>query len=174
MLIDFPIFIAPSFYKLDFSDLPCLIGAFAMGPISGLFIQIIRIIVKLLLKPTSTAFVGEIAAFIFSCVYCLVASIIYQNNRTKKGAYIAIVIGSLSMIIVSAISNYSFIIPFYSKLYNMPLEAIISLGSAIFPMIDSLFEFVICCVMPFNIIKTIIVSGSTMLLYKRIAPLLKG
>lgn len=173
MIIDFPIFIAPSFYKLDIGDLPCLIGAFAMGPVSGLFIQIIKILVKLLFKPTSTAFVGEIAAFIFSSTYCLVASIIYQKNRNKRGANIAIIIGSLSMILVSAIANYYFIIPFYSRLYNMPLEAIISLGSAIFPIIDSLFMFVICCVVPFNIVKVAIIDVLTMLLYKRIAPLLR-
>lgn len=173
MIIDFPIFIAPSFYKLDISDLPCLIGAFAMGPVSGLFIQIIKILVKLLFKPTSTAFVGEIAAFIFSSTYCLVASIIYQKNRNKRGANIAIIIGSLSMILVSAIANYLFIIPFYSRLYNMPLEAIISLGSAIFPIIDSLFMFVICCVVPFNIVKVAIIDVLTTLLYKRIAPLLR-
>ena len=173
MIIDFPIFIAPSFYKLDIGDLPCLIGAFAMGPVSGLFIQIIKILVKLLFKPTSTAFVGEIAAFIFSSTYCLVASIIYQKNRNKRGANIAIIIGSLSMILVSAVVNYYFIIPFYSRLYNMPLEAIISLGSAIFPIIDSLFMFVICCVVPFNIVKVAIIDVLTMLLYKRIAPLLR-
>lgn len=173
MIIDFPIFIAPSFYKLDIGDLPCLIGAFAMGPVSGLFIQIIKILVKLLFKPTSTAFVGEIAALIFSSTYCLVASIIYQKNRNKRGANIAIIIGSLSMILVSAIVNYLFIIPFYSRLYNMPLEAIISLGSAIFPIIDSLFMFVICCVVPFNIVKVAIIDVLTMLLYKRIAPLLR-
>lgn len=173
MIIDFPIFIAPSFYKLDIGDLPCLIGAFAMGPVSGLFIQIIKILVKLLFKPTSTAFVGEIAAFIFSSTYCLVASIIYQKNRNKRGANIAIIIGSLSMILVSAIANYLFIIPFYSRLYNMPLEAIIGLGSAIFPIIDSLFMFVICCVVPFNIVKVAIIDVLTMLLYKRIAPLLR-
>ena len=173
MIIDFPIFIAPSFYKLDIGDLPCLIGAFAMGPVSGLFIQIIKILVKLLFKPTSTAFVGEIAAFIFSSTYCLVASIIYQKNRNKRGANIAIIIGSLSMILVSAVVNYYFIIPFYSRLYNMSLEAIISLGSAIFPIIDSLFMFVICCVVPFNIVKVAIIDVLTMLLYKRIAPLLR-
>lgn len=174
MIIDFPIFIAPSFYKLDIADLPCLIGAFAMGPIAGLFIQIVKIIVKLLFKPTSTAFVGEIASFIFSSVYCLTASIIYKNNRSKKGANIAIIVGSLAMIVVSALGNYLFIIPVYSNMYNMSLESIIDLGRAIFPIINDLLGFVICCVVPFNIIKTGIVDVLTILLYKRIAPLLKG
>lgn len=173
MIIDFPIFVAPSFYKLDIGDLPCLIGAFAMGPIPALFIQIIKILIKILIKPTSTAFIGEIAAFITSCVYCVVASIFYQNNKSKKGAIKAIIIGSVAMSIVSTIANYLFIIPAFSSLYGMPLEAIIGLGNAIFPIIKDLLSFCICCVLPFNIIKAVLIDVLTILLYKHISPLLK-
>lgn len=173
MIIDFPIFVAPGFYKLDIGDLPCLIGAFAMGPIPALFIQIIKILVKMLIKPTSTAFIGEIAAFIFSSSYCLVASIIYQANKTKNGAKKAIIIGSIVMIVVSVVANYLFIIPAYSKLYGMPLEAIIGLGNKIFPIVKDLLSFVLCCVLPFNIIKAALVDILTLILYKHISPLLK-
>lgn len=174
MLIDFPIFVAPSFYKLDIGDLPCLIGAFAMGPIPGLFIQIIKILLKLLLKPTSTAFIGEVAAFIFSSSYCISASIIYQSNKSKKGAIKAIIIGSIIMVLVSTLANYGFILDAYSKLYGMPLEAIIGLGNKIFPIVTNKFSFVLCCVLPFNLIKAVLVDVLTMLLYKHISPLLKG
>lgn len=174
MLMDFPIFIAPSFYKIDLSDLPCLIGAFAMGPIPGLFIQIIKILIKLLFKPTSTAFIGEIAAFIFSSSYCISASLIYQRDKNKKGAIKAIIISSVVMVVVSSLANYLFIIPAYCTLYKMPLEAIISLGSAIFPIVTNKLTFVMYCVVPFNIIKATIISVITLLLYKHISPLLKG
>ena len=174
MLIDFPIFVAPSFYKLDIGDLPCLIGAFAIGPIPGLFIQIIKILLKLLLKPTSTAFIGEVAAFIFSSSYCISASIIYQSNKSKKGAIKAIIIGSIIMVLVSTIANYGFILDAYSKLYGMPLEAIIGLGNKIFPIVTNKLSFVLCCVLPFNLIKAVLVDVLTMLLYKHISPLLKG
>lgn len=174
MLIDFPIFIAPSFYKLDIGDLPCLIGAFAMGPIPGIFIQIIKILIKLLFKPTSTAFIGEIAAFIFSSSYCVSASFIYQNNKNKKGAKKAIIIGTIIMVIISSLANYLFIIDAYSRLYGMPLEAIIGLGKEIFPIINSKLSLVICCVVPFNLIKAALVDALTLLLYKHISPLLKG
>ena len=174
MLIDFPVFVAPSFYKLDIGDLPCLIGAFAMGPIPGLFIQIIKILLKLLLKPTSTAFIGEVAAFIFSSSYCISASIIYKSNKSKKGAIKAIIIGSIIMVLVSTIANYGFILDAYSKLYGMPLEAIIGLGNKIFPIVTNKFSFVLCCVLPFNLIKAVLVDALTMLLYKHISPLLKG
>ena len=174
MIIDFPIFIAPSFYKLDLGDLPCLIGAFALGPIPALLIQVIKILLKMLIKPTSTAFIGELAAFIFSSTYCIVASIIYKNNRTKKGAVRAIIIGSVAMVLVSTLANYLFIIKAYASLYGMPIESIISLGSAIIPVVKDLFSFCLFCVLPFNVIKVVIVDVLTMLLYKHISPLLKG
>ena len=174
MMLDFPIFIAPSFYKMDLGDLSCLIGGFAMGPIAALFIQIIKILLKLLFKPTTTAFIGEIAAFLFSSVYCVSASIIYRHNKSKKGARKAMTIGSILMVIVAAIANYGFIIPAYSKLYNMPLEAIISLGKAIFQIIDDKYSFVLCCVVPFNIVKAAIVNVLTLVLYKHISPMLKN
>ena len=108
MLFDFPIsFIAPSFYKLDLGDLPCLIGAFALGPVPALFIQIVKIIVKLLLKPTSTAFVGEIAAFCFSTVFCVSAALIYQKDKTRKGAIKAMIIATIVMALAAAAGNYS-------------------------------------------------------------------
>ncbi|MBQ6333595.1 MAG: ECF transporter S component [Erysipelotrichaceae bacterium] len=173
MLFDFPIAIAPSFYKLDLGDLPCLIGAFALGPVPALFIQIIKILIKLMLKPTSTAFVGEMAAFIFSSVYCVTAAFIYQRNKSKSKAIKAMVIASIAMVIAATLGNYLFIIPAYVRMYNMPLEAIISMGSAIFPAVHDKLSFVLCCVMPFNLIKAIIVDILTLLLYKRISPILK-
>ena len=173
MLFDFPIAIAPSFYKIDLGDLPCLIGAFALGPIPALFIQLVKILVKLLLKPTSTAFVGEMAAFICSSVYCVSAAIIYQKNRSRNQALKAMIAASILMAFTGTIVNYLLIIPAYVKLYHMPLETIISLGQAIFPIISDKLSFVLCCVLPFNLVKTMIVDILTLLLYKRISPLLK-
>ena len=173
MLFDFPIFVAPSFYKFDLGDLPCLIGAFALGPVGAFFIQVIKILVKLLLKPTSTAFVGEFAAFICSTAYCVSAANIYQFNKTRKTAIIAMIVGSLFMTIISCLANYFIIIPAYVKMYNIPLETIISMGQAIFPIIKDKLGFVLCCVLPFNLIKALIIDVLTFVLYKHISPLLK-
>ena len=173
MLFDFPIAIAPSFYKLDLGDLPCLIGAFAMGPVPALFIQFVKIVIKLLLKPTSTAFVGEMAAFCFSSVYCVTAAFIYDRKRSRDSALKAMFIASIAMVIAAVLGNYLFIIPAYVKMYKMPLEAIISMGHAIFPVVNDKLSFVLCCVMPFNLIKALIVDILTLLLYKRISPILK-
>ena len=174
MFLDFPIFIAPSFYKLDLSDLPCLMGAFSMGPVPALFIQIIKILIKLLLKPTSTAFVGEIASFSISSIYCVIASFIYKNNRNKKGAIKAIIISSIVMVVSSCVLNYVFIIPSYVKLFGMPLETIVSLGNKIIPLVKDKMSFVLFCVAPFNIVKVIIIDILTITLYKHISPILKG
>lgn len=174
MVIDFPIFVAPSFYKLDLGDLPCVIGALALGPIPALFIQIVKIIIKLLIKPTSTAFVGEIAAFVFSSMYCVIAASLYSIKKTKKNAYVAILISSLISVIITCIGNYYFIIPSYVKLFNMPLAAIIGAGNAIFPMVKDKLSFVLYCVAPFNLIKFVLVGILTILLYKRVSNIIKN
>ena len=174
MIFDFAIGVAPGFYKLDVSDLPCLIGSFAMGPIPGVLIQLIKILVKLLLKPTSTAFIGELAAFIMSSVYCACAGYIYKINKNKKQAIKAIIIASIVQVIIACFANYIFIIPAYSNLYGMPIEAIIAAGTKIFPIVTDKLSFVLCCVAPFNAIKVAIVDVLTLVLYKHISPLLKG
>lgn len=173
MFMDFPIPFAPPFYKVDLGDIPCLIGGFVLGPVPALFIQIIKIIIKLLIKPTSTAFVGEIAAFIFSSAYCVSGALIYQKNKTKKNAIKAIIIASILMIVVSVAANYFFIIPAYVSLYKMPLEAIISMGTAIFPFINNKFSFVISCVLIFNFIKVLLVDVIVLVLYKHVSPIIK-
>ena len=173
MLFDFPIAIAPNFYKLDLGDLPCLIGAFALGPVPALLIQVVKIIIKLLLKPTSTAFVGELAAFLFSSVYCISAAYIYDLHKSKKQAVKALIIASIIMVLTATAANYLFIIPFYVRLYGIPLDVIIGMGKAIFPVITNKLLFVLLCVLPFIAVKAAVVGILTMLLYKRISPLLK-
>ena len=174
MLFDFPIAVAPSFYKLDLGDLPCLIGAFAMGPVPALFIQIVKIAVKLLLKPTSTAFVGEAAAFICSSALTVTAGAIYSRNKTKRNAIKGMVIGTVIMVLVASAANYLFIIPAYVQMFHLPLEAIVGMGHEIFPAVKDKFSFVLCCVLPFNLIKAVIVDILTYVLYKHISPLLKA
>ncbi len=175
MTIDFPItIIAPSFYKLDLSNLPCLIGSFAMGPVPCLFIEIIKILLRLLIKPTDTVFVGELTEFILSSLLCIPAGIIYNKNKTKKGAIKAMIISSIIVIIAAIGINYYISIPFYAKLYGIEEATIIAMGSKIFPIINSKFTFVLICVGLFNLIKVIIIDVLTMFLYKHISPLLKN
>lgn len=175
MVIDIPLtFIAPSFYKLDLSDLPCLICSFSLGTLPGIICELLKILIKLLIKPTSTAFVGELSNFLCGISLIIPASLIYKKHHDKKGAVVGLVIGSFSFIFIGCIINYFLTIPFFVKLYNIDLDTIISMGSSIFPIINSKFSFVIISVSLFNATKVIITSLLTYLLYKRISPLLKG
>ena len=166
-------FIAPTFYKLDFSEIPVLIGGFALGPLSAVVIELIKILLKLLFKPTTTAFVGELANFLVGCAFAVPAALYYQKNRTKKGALVSLLIGTVCMALVGFAVNLWLVIPAYVSIMNFPLEAIIGAGAAIFPVVDSVFMLVLCCTTPFNLIKGILLSILTVLLYKRISPFLK-
>lgn len=117
MLFDFPIpFIAPSFYTLDLSEVPVLIGTFSLGPVAGAVIELVKILVKLVLKPTSTGFVGEFANVCVGCSLILPAGLIYQFKKTKKGAIVGMVAGTIIMAVVGAVLNALVMLPFYSTL----------------------------------------------------------
>lgn len=173
MLFEFPLpFIAPSFYGLDLSEIPVLIGAFSMGPAAGAVIEGVKILVKLVIKPTSTGFVGEFANICIGCALVLPAGIIYKMKKTKKGAVIGMVVGTVSMALVGAVLNAVVMLPFYSNF--MPLESILAAGAAINPAIGSVWTFVFLAVAPFNLIKGALVSLITALIYKRISVIIHG
>lgn len=172
MLFEFPLpFIAPSFYELDFSEVPVLIGAFAMGPMAGVAIEAIKILLNFLINGTITGGVGELSNFVLGVVFVLPAAIIYKKHKTKKSALIGLIIGGLIMVVLGCFINAFVMLPLYSKL--MPIDAIIAQAAAIWPVIDNTFKFVLLCVAPFNLIKVIILTFVAMLLYKRLSPLLK-
>lgn len=175
MLIDFPIsFLAPSFYKMDISDLPCLIGSFALGPIAGALIETLKILIKLVLKPTSTAFVGELSNLLCGISLCVPAGFVYKMHHDKKGAIKGLVAGAVCYVVIGSFINYFITIPAFVSLYHIDLDTIIDMGKAIFPFITGKFMFVLVCVSLFNLFKVVIVGILTYLLYKRISPLLKS
>ncbi len=173
MLFEFPLpFIAPSFYGLDLSEIPVLIGSFSMGPLAGAVIEAVKILVKLVLKPTSTGFVGEFANVCIGCALVLPAGLIYKFKKTKKGAVVGMIVGTICMATVGAVLNAVVMLPFYSNF--MPLESIIEAGAAINPAISNVWTFVILAVAPFNLIKGALVSVVTALIYKRISVIIHG
>jgi riboflavin transporter FmnP len=175
MLWEFPLpFIAPSFYEIDLSEIPILIGSFIMGPVAGVIMEAVKILLKLLIKGTSTAYVGDFANFCVGCCLILPASIIYHKMKTKKGALIGMGVGTLVMAVAGVALNYFIMIPFYVKAFGMPLDAIIGAGASINSWVSNKFTFVLICVAPFNIVKGVIVSFITVLLYKRISTFIKG
>ena len=173
-LFDFPVFFAPEFYKLDFSEIPALIGAFAFGPVAGVMIEFCKILLKLMIKGTSTAFVGDLANFVIGCSFVLPASIIYMFRKTRKNAIVASVIGILCMTVFGTMFNAIYLLPAFSALYGMPLDVIIGMGTAINGKITNITTFVFFAVAPMNLLKGVSVSVVTMLVYKKLSPILKN
>lgn len=173
MLFEFPIpFIAPPFYGLDLSEIPVLVGTFSMGPLAGAVIELVKILVKLVLKPTTTGFVGEFANICIGCSLILPAGWIYKRNKTKKGALIGMAAGTISMAVAGAVLNALVMIPFYTNF--MPLDSIIAAGAAINPAVSNIWTFAFVCVAPFNLVKGAVVSLITTLIYKRISIIIHG
>lgn len=173
-LFDFPIPFAPFFYKLDFSELPILVGAFAFGPAAGVMMEFLKILLKLCIKGTSTAFVGDLANFVVGCSFILPASAIYAFHKNKGGAVAACVTGTVLLTIFGTAFNALYLLPAFSKLYGMPLEQIIAMGSEVnsFVKEGSIFSFVMVCVAPMNLIKGACSGVVTMLIYKPLSPIL--
>ena len=168
MVFEIPLpFLAPAFYGLDVSEIPVLIGTFAIGPAAGVLIEVVKILVKVLIKPTSTGFVGELANFCIGCALILPAGWMYKRNKTKKGAIAGMVVGSLSMTVAGVVLNALVMLPFYSNF--MPLDTILAAGAAIHPSISNIWTFAAFCVGPFNLVKGGVVSLITALVYKRIS-----
>lgn len=171
MLFEFPlVFLAPSFYGLDLSEVPVLVGTFAMGPGAGVIIELVKIVMKLVLKPTTTGFVGEFANFVIGCSLVVPAGIIYHAKKSKKSAIYGMIAGTVIMTVAGVVINAVVMLPFYSNV--MPLETIIAAGSAINPAVSNIWTFAIICVGPFNLVKGIVVSFVTQLVYKRISNLI--
>ncbi|MBE6007104.1 MAG: ECF transporter S component [Lachnospiraceae bacterium] len=165
--------IAPEFYKLDFSELPAMIAGFAFGPVAGVLVEFIKELVKLVIKGTSTAFVGDLANFLIGCMLVLPASIIYQFKKSKTGAIMGCVAGTVIMTVFGTMFNAVYLLPAFSKLFGLPLDAILGMGAAINPGVKDLTSFVILMVAPINIIKGVGISVLTMLIYKKVSPIIK-
>ena len=164
---------APPFYKIDFSDVPGLIGGFAMGPIAGIFITLVKILIKLLLQGTSTMYVGELGNFLGSVSFIIPAALIYKHHKTKHTAYIALAVGVVVMVCWSIIGNCFITLPFYGKVAFNGIENIIAMGTKVNPRITNLMTFVIYAIVPFNFLKGIVVSIVTTLLYKRVRVIIR-
>ncbi len=175
MYFEFPLpFIAPPFYEMDLSEVPVMIGAFALGPSAGALIELIKILVKLLIKGTNTAFVGDIANYIIGCSFVVPAALIYKRHKTKKTALIGMMFSTVFMTVVGCFINAYVLLPTYATAFHMPMDAIIEMGATVNANIHDIFTFVLIAVAPFNLIKGLIISLLTLLLYKHVSPILKG
>jgi len=168
MLIELPLPIFPGFLKLDISDVPALIAGFALGPVAGIAVEAVKNMLHLL--RTSTGGVGELANFAIGVAIVFPSAWLYQKRKSKAGAIVGLAIGTVVMAIIGAFANYFVLIPFYANF--MPIDAIVAMGSVINKSIDSIATLVLFGIIPFNLFKGLVVSLFTMLLYKRISPIL--
>mgnify|MGYP002521881920 FL=1 len=172
MLLEFPLpFIIPAFIKLDFSEIPAIITAFAFGPQYGVLVCLIKNLLHLPL--TSSAAVGELSNFLLGAVFTGTAGLIYKARKSRRTALIGAVTGSLAMAAVSVATNYFVVYPAYTVLYGMPMNAIIGMYRAILPAADTLLKDLLIFNLPFTFLKGMIDAAVCFAVYKRISPLLK-
>ena len=175
MFIEFPIpMLIPSFVKMDFSDLPALLGAFALGPVYGAVISFMKNLLHIIIKGTSTACVGELCNFMLGAVFSVISGLIYKHHTSRKTAIIGAIAGAVAMAVFSVPSNYFITYPAYVTFYHMPLEAILGMYQAILPSADSLIKCLVIFNMPFTLVKGLIDALLCMLIYKPLSPILHG
>ena len=175
MMFEFPIpFLAPPFIKMDFSEIPVLVGTFAMGPLAGAVIELLKNILHLVTYGTTPGGIGELSNFFIGCAFAVPAGIFYRKRKTRKSAVLGMAAGTLLMVIMGCLSNAFVMFPLYSVVMGIPMDSFIAMGTAIHPAIDNMVTFVVLCMVPFNLVKGIIISMITLLLYKRLKVVLKG
>jgi riboflavin transporter FmnP len=177
MNLEFPLpFLAPSFYQMDFSEIPTLIAAFAMGPVAGILTELVKILVHLVTKGTLTAGVGDLANFIFGCTFVVPAGLLYRLNgkKSRKNAVIGMAAGTVLTAIAACFMNVFVLLPAYGKAFNMPVSAFIEMGTAVHSSVTNLLGFAILILVPFNLFKYTVTSAIVFIIYKRIRVVLRG
>ena len=167
MMINISLPFAPGFLKFDIAELPALFAGFFMGPVAGCLVIIVKILLKLVMQGTETAFVGEFSNVLGNMCFILPAAIIYRKYHTKKGAAVSLVVSTILVSIVFIFVNAFIMFPLYSNLYGMPMEAIVGMGTAVNPMIHDTVTLMLFSVFPFNLFKHGVTGLVTWLVYKR-------
>jgi len=170
MFLDFPVLFMPAFLKMDLSEIPAIIGAFSMGPLAGFWVMLIKNILHL--ANSQTAGIGELANFLVGSAMVITAGTIYRHHKNRKGAVLALAFGTLAMTLAAAALNYWVLIPLYQAVLNFPGEAVVKMGHTVNPFIIDLKSFILFAIIPFNILKGLLVSLITILIYKKLSHLL--
>lgn len=171
MYIELAVPLFPEFLKIDISDIPALMGAFALGPVEGVIIQLLKNILHGIFA-TKTGFVGEVANFIVGSVLVFIAGYIYRGNKSKKSAFAGLLVGTIAMSAVAGILNLYVFIPLYQKILHIPIEAFVQMTSKVNPAVNSLGTLVLWSIVPFNLLKGVLISTLTMGIYKKVSPIL--
>ena len=170
--IEIAIPIMPSFIKLDFSDLPELLGAFAYGPVAGVTIALLKNLIHLAVS--QSGFVGELSNFLLGAILALTAGLIYEKNKTKKGATIAGIAAAVVTAVCSLFTNYFIIYPLYYTVIGFPEAAILGMYQVLMPSVGSIFQALLIFNVPFTLVKNLICVIVCMFIYKPLSPILHG
>ena len=169
MFLDFPIpFLIPPFVKMDFSELPALLAAFSLGPVSGVAVCFIKNAVNLL--HTTTGGVGELCNFLLGCCFVIPTGLLYGRTKSRKRALWGALAGAVAMGVLSIPINYFISYPFYTSL--MPLDTIIAMYQELIPSVDGLLACLIIFNAPFTLLKGLLDPALAFLIYKPLSPLL--
>ena len=171
MMLSFNVPLMPSFIKFDFSELPVLIASFAIGPLGGAAVSLIKNLVNLFF--TTTGGVGELSNFILSAVFAITAGTIYKHHKTRRGAAVAALIAAFTMAVVGVFSNYFIIYPLFS-LIGWKSEMVLGLYQAVNPNIRNLWQALFIFNMPFTFIKGMVTFALSLPIYKKLSPIIKG
>lgn len=177
MNFEFPLpFLAPSFYQLDFSEIPVLVGTFAMGPSAGVLIELVKILVHLVTKGTMTAGVGDVANFLMGCAFIIPAGLIYRFHyvKSRKHAVIGMAAGTILTTVLACVLNAYILLPAYGKAFGVPVESFIEMGSAVNSSVNGLLSFAALIIIPFNLFKYTLTSLVVFFICKKIRVILKG
>lgn len=172
MFFDFPVPLVPSFVKLDFSEVPVMLGAYFLGPVSGVAVALLKILLHCIVRGTATLGIGEAANFTGSLAYILPAFFIYSARPTKKGAILSLVIATLCVSAIVAVSDYFAFFPLYAKVAGVDVSVFVAMGSAVNHRVIDLFTLIFYAVFPFNVFKYGVTSVFVFLLYKRLEPIM--
>lgn len=176
MFLEFPLpMLIPSFIKLDISDLPELLAAFALGPGYGVLVTFMKNLLFAFLHGTSSAYIGELSNFLLGAIFSWISGRIYwksPNRKSRKDAVIGSVLGALLMGIAAVPLNYFIVYPAYVKCYGLPLDGIIGMYRSILPSVDGLLECLLIFNLPFTVMKGLICVVLCLLIYKPLSPLL--
>ena len=171
MFFEFRLPLFPDFLKIDISDVPALLGAFALGPVEGVIIELLKNILHGTIKGSSTMWVGELANFLIGSAYVYAAGFVYKRNKSRKTAMQGMLIGIIATVIVASVFNYYVLIPFYAVLYHMDIKAIVAMASKANSNITSLWTYILWAVVPFNTLKGIVIAAITVPAYKKVSPI---
>ena len=172
MYLEFNLPFMPVFLKFDFSELPVLIGSFALGPAYGIVIEFLKNLIHL--PVTGTSGIGELSNFITGSIYVFSAGFFYEKHRTRKGAIAALLIATAALSIIAVPFNYFLTLPLYGSVAGIPMEAILGMGTAANPLVTDKTSLVLWVFLPFNLFKGLVIGFITFWVYKPISKLINN